>query len=95
MQRNLNTDEIEIVTILKKEAMQEALHNTITQNFNETKEKIDFYSKTFARILVNKIKDEFGTSIFIELKVSEEYYYACLFKDAYNTYNELIHIDRL
>ena len=46
----------------------------------------------FATILVNKIKNEFGVSIFIELKESEQDYYEFLFNDAYN---ELIHIDRL
>ena len=92
MPRTLTTDELKIVTILKKEAIQESRHNTNIINFNEKKEEIEFYSKTFATILVNKIKNEFGVSIFIELKESEQDYYEFLFNDAYN---ELIHIDRL
>lgn len=90
MPRTLTTDELEIVKILKKEAIQESRHNTNTLNFNEKKEEIEFYSKTFATILVNKIKNEFGISIFIDLKESEQDYYEFLFNDAYN---ELIHID--
>lgn len=92
MPRILNSDELEIVTILKEKAIQESRHNTNTLNFNEKKEEIEFYSKTFATILVNKIKNEFGISIFIDLKESEQDYYEFLFNDAYN---ELIHIDRL
>lgn len=92
MPRTLTTDELKIVTILKKEAIQESRHNTNIINFNEKKEEIEFYSETFATILVNKIKNEFGVSIFIELKESEQDYYEFLFNDAYN---ELIHIDRL
>lgn len=92
MPRILNSNELEIVKILKEKAIQESRHNTNILNFNEKKEEIDFYSKTFATILVNKIKNEFGVSIFIELKESEQDYYEFLFNDAYN---ELINIDRL
>lgn len=92
MPRTLTTDELKIVTILKEKAIQEARHNTNILNFNEKKEEIDFYSKTFATILINKIKNEFGVSIFIDLKESEQDYYEFLFNDAYN---ELIHVDRL
>ena len=39
MPRTLTTDELKIVTILKKEAIQESRHNTNIINFNEKKRR--------------------------------------------------------
>ena len=89
MPRTLSEDELKVVKILKEEAIQESRYNTDTLNFNRKKEKIDFYSKTFATLLVNKIKNEFGVSIFIDLKESEQDYYEFLFNDANNELNRI------
>ena len=82
--------EAEELEILKEEAINESISYTSKENFDNKKDMIDIYSKTFATIFINKIKNKFGDRIFSDMEVSEQKYHEKLYEEVYKDYNQVL-----